>query len=45
MNSDQTPVEKISRLKKPDQAVADVLAFLQSLPGPRNPKDIAILGD
>ena len=28
-----------------DQAVADVLAFLQSLPGPRNPKDIAILGD
>lgn len=29
----------------PDQAVADVLAFLQSLPGPRNPKDIAILGD
>jgi mono/diheme cytochrome c family protein len=28
-----------------DQAVADVLAFLQSLPGPRNPNDIAILRD
>lgn len=28
-----------------DQAVADVFAFLQSLPGPREPKDIAILKD
>jgi mono/diheme cytochrome c family protein len=29
----------------PDQGVADILAFLQSLPGPRNAKDIAILKD
>ena len=28
-----------------DQAVADVYAFLQSLPGPRPAKDIAILKD
>jgi len=29
----------------PDQGVADILAFVQSLPGPRNAKDIAILKD
>ena len=28
-----------------DQAVADIFAFVQSLPGPRNAKDIAILND
>jgi mono/diheme cytochrome c family protein len=28
-----------------DQAVADVYAYMQSLPGPRDPKDIAILKD
>jgi mono/diheme cytochrome c family protein len=28
-----------------DQAVADIFAFVQSLPGPRNAKDIAILKD
>lgn len=29
----------------PDQAAADIFAFVQSLPGPRNAKDIAILND
>jgi mono/diheme cytochrome c family protein len=29
----------------PDQAVADIYAYVQSLPGPREPKDIAILKD
>ena len=29
----------------PDQAAADIFAFVQSLPGPRNAKDIAILKD
>ena len=29
----------------PDQDVADIYAFLQSLPGRRSPKDIAILND
>jgi mono/diheme cytochrome c family protein len=29
----------------PDQQVADIYAFVQSLPGRSNPKDIAILGD
>jgi len=28
-----------------DQQVADIYAFLQSLPGPRDPKGIAILND
>jgi mono/diheme cytochrome c family protein len=29
----------------PDQAVADIYAYMQSLPGPRAAKDIAILKD
>ena len=29
----------------PDQAAADIFVFVQSLPGPRNAKDIAILND
>jgi mono/diheme cytochrome c family protein len=29
----------------PDQQIADIYAFVQSLPGRRNPKDIAILSD
>jgi hypothetical protein len=29
----------------PDQAVADIYAYMQSLPGPREAKDIAILKD
>jgi mono/diheme cytochrome c family protein len=29
----------------PDQQIADIYAFVQSLPGRRNPKDLAILGD
>ena len=29
----------------PDQAAADIFAFVQSLPGPRNAKDIAILNN
>jgi mono/diheme cytochrome c family protein len=29
----------------PDQAAADIFAFAQSLPGPHNAKDIAILND
>jgi uncharacterized tellurite resistance protein B-like protein len=29
----------------PDQAVADIYAYMQSLPGPRNAKDIEILKD
>ena len=29
----------------PDQAVADIYAYVQSLPGPREAKDIAILKD
>jgi len=28
-----------------DQAVADIYAYMQSLPGPRQVKDIAILND
>jgi hypothetical protein len=28
-----------------DQDVADVLAFVRALPGPRSPADIAILKD
>jgi mono/diheme cytochrome c family protein len=28
-----------------DQDIADVYAFLESLPGPRSPKDISILND
>ena len=28
-----------------DQAVADIYAYVQSLPGPREPKDVAILKD
>ena len=29
----------------PDQAVADIYAYMQSLPGPRDAKDIEILKD
>jgi mono/diheme cytochrome c family protein len=29
----------------PDQAVADIYAYVQSLPGPRAAKDVAILND
>ncbi len=29
----------------PDQDIADIYAFVQTLPGPRDPKDIAILHD